>query len=67
GAGDRFIAPAAGCEALLQAFGGSDNSFVLCGRAQGFAEDYTHDRILLSRPASRELWPRIGTWLAAQT
>lgn len=66
GAGDRFIAPAPGCEALLQAFGGSDKSFVLCGVAQGFSEDYTHARILLSRAASREIWPLIGTWLAAQ-
>ncbi|MDF3936745.1 alpha/beta fold hydrolase [Pseudomonas citronellolis] len=64
GSGDRFIAPAAGCQALLEAFGGADRSFRLCGTHNGFREDYSHNRLVLSRNASEELWPLIGEWMA---
>jgi hypothetical protein len=32
-------------------------------RAQGFAQDFTHVRLMVSRAAQREIWPRIGEWL----
>jgi len=66
GAGDRFIAPIAGCRILLNAFGGNDRSFVICGREHGFAEDYSHDGIVLSKNARRELWPLISKWLISR-
>ena len=63
GVGDRFIAPADGCRALVSAYGGADTSFRLCGTSQGFLEDYTHNRLVLSRNAKLEIWPVISSWL----
>lgn len=64
GSGDRFIAPAAGCAALVAAFGGSDVRLELFSSSAGHREDYSHNRLLLSRNASLEIWPRIAEWLA---
>jgi len=64
GSGDTFIAPVAGCDALVKAFGGTQAKLKLFGRATGAREDYSHNRLLLSRNASLEIWPRIGQWLA---
>jgi pimeloyl-ACP methyl ester carboxylesterase len=63
GAGDRFIAPVAGCRALFDALGSPDKQFVECAVAQGFAEDYTHARIIASRAARQEIWPMLRDWL----
>lgn len=63
GSGDTFIAPAAGCEALVKAFGGQDAKLELFGLATGAREDYSHNRLLLSRNASLEIWPFMGDWL----
>ncbi|WP_236175630.1 alpha/beta fold hydrolase [Pseudomonas pseudonitroreducens] len=63
GSGDTFIAPVAGCEALVKAFGGNDARLELFGLATGAREDYSHNRLLLSRNASQEIWPRIADWL----
>lgn len=64
GSGDTFIAPVAGCEALVKAFGGDDAHLELFGLATGAREDYSHNRLLLSRNASQEIWPRIAQWLS---
>ena len=63
GAGDRRIAPVEGCRRLFDALGTSDKSLVVCGRTYGFAEDYDHARIVASRGARQEIWPRILGWL----
>jgi oxygen-independent coproporphyrinogen-3 oxidase len=64
GAGDRFIAPPRGCLRLFDAIGARDKAWVLCGRAQGFSDDFGHARIIASRAAQHEVWPRIRDWLA---
>ncbi|WP_206957478.1 hypothetical protein [Trinickia acidisoli] len=64
---DRLIAPGRGCEALVVAYGSDDATYRLCGKAQGFAEDYMHDRLVLSRNANRETWPMITGWLRAHS
>lgn len=64
GSGDTFIAPVAGCEALVKAFGGTQAKLELFGLKNGAREDYSHNRLLLSRNASLEIWPRIAQWLA---
>ena len=66
GAGDRFIAPSHGCQALISAYGSIDTQFQLCGKKQGFREDYTHNRLVLSRSASLEIWPMVAQWLLAK-
>lgn len=62
-AGDRFIAPLAGCRQLFDALGTSDKTFLHCGKADGFREDYTHGRIIASKGAQAEIWPRVAAWL----
>ena len=47
-----------------RAFDAGDASFRLCGNATGFREDYSHNRLVLSRNASLELWPLIADWMA---
>lgn len=64
GGGDLFIAPAEGCKLLARAFAGDEVTFLVCARTEGYQEDYTHDRLILSRPASQEIWPLIHAWLS---
>lgn len=61
--GDRFIAPLAGCRQLFDALGTPEKTFLHCGKADGFREDYTHGRIIASKGAQAEIWPRIAAWL----
>lgn len=65
GAGDQFIAPLNGCLELAEAFGGQKVQFQQCGRASGYSEDYTHDRLILSKTASVQIWPMISAWLTS--
>lgn len=67
GAGDRYIAPVRGCRRVFDALAGTDKEWVLCGRFGGFSEDYGHARIIASRAAEREIWPRIRDWLVARS
>lgn len=67
GTGDRYIAPVRGCRRLFDALGATDRQWVLCGKSGGFSEDYGHARIVASRAAEREIWPRIREWLVART
>jgi oxygen-independent coproporphyrinogen-3 oxidase len=66
GAGDWFIAPPAGCRRVHDALGGSDKTWVHASRAEGFSEDFGHARLIASRGAQREIWPRIRDWLVAR-
>jgi oxygen-independent coproporphyrinogen-3 oxidase len=66
GAGDWLIAPPGRCADLLAAVGAADRTLQVCGRAQGFGEDFTHDRLLASRPARETVWPLLADWLAAR-
>jgi len=63
GAGDRFIAPMAGCQAFLSRFKNPNNKFLSCGKATGFAETYNHSRLIYSRNAEREIYPKVLDWL----
>lgn len=63
GGGDRFIAPYQGCRRLYNALGALDKQMVLCAKSEGYAEDYSHARIMTSRPARQEIWPIISEWL----
>jgi oxygen-independent coproporphyrinogen-3 oxidase len=67
GAGDRWIAPARGCRRLFDALGTRDKEWVLCARSEGFSEDFGHARIIVSRAAQQEVWPRIRDWLVARS
>ena len=67
GAGDRVIAPAEGCRRLFEALGVRDKQWTLCGKSEGFSEDFGHTRIVASRAAQREIWPRVMDWLASRS
>lgn len=67
GAGDRYIAPARGCRRVFEALGARDKEWLLCGRSSGFSENYGHARLIASRAARREIWPRIRDWLASRS
>ncbi len=66
GGGDWAIAPPDLCEDLVGATGSADRTFIACGRAEGFGEDFSHNRVLVSTPARREVWPLIGDWLVSR-
>jgi oxygen-independent coproporphyrinogen-3 oxidase len=66
GASDWFIAPPAGCRRLHDALGGSDKTWLLAARSEGFSEDFGHARLIASRAAQREIWPRVLDWLVAR-
>ena len=65
GAGDGFVAPACACHAFASSFS-TDVEFHFCSKQQGFREDYTHNRLILSRNASVEIWPLVTRWLRAR-
>jgi len=66
GSGDLFAPPSA-CRRLLDGFGSAHRTFLACGRATGFAENFNHNRLLVSTPAREHVWPRIAEWLEART
>lgn len=63
GGGDRFIAPYQGCRRLYNALGSLDKRMVFCAKSEGYGEDYSHARIIMSRRAQLEIWPIISEWL----
>lgn len=62
GAADKVIAPQAGCRAIADGFAGHA-TFEICGRAQGYPEDFNHARLIRSRAAANSLWPRVAEWM----
>ncbi len=63
GAGDTFIAPKSGCEQFLSCFKNPINRFLYCGKETGYAEDYSHSRIIYSQNAIVEIYPTILDWI----
>ena len=57
--------PVPGCRFMFDAHGAQDKEWVLLGANQGFSMDYGHIEMIVSKEASREVWPRIGDWLDA--
>lgn len=61
--GDTFIAPPSGCEAFLNAFDRPQNKSLYASMEEGYAEDYDHGRILHSRNAAKEIYPKVLSWI----
>lgn len=57
--------PATGCRVLFDAVGSEKKAWVLLGIEQGFSKDYGHVEMIVSKAASKEVWPRIAGWLDA--
>ncbi len=65
GAGDTFIAPRQGCEDFLHAFKNPKNKFLFCSKSGAYKEDYNHARIIFSRNAQTEIYPKVLDWINA--
>lgn len=63
GSGDKFIAPPKGCESFLDSFKNPINQRLFCAKQNGFLEDYNHSRILHSRNASQEIYPKVWNFI----
>ena len=50
---------------MYEAVGSPGKRWTVCGTAEGFSEDFCHARIIASRAAQREIWPRIKDWLVS--
>jgi pimeloyl-ACP methyl ester carboxylesterase len=57
--------PVPGCRFMFDTFGADDKQWVLLGVEEGFSKDYGHVEMIVSKPASQEVWPRIAEWLDA--
>ncbi|HCY85495.1 MAG TPA: esterase [Desulfobacteraceae bacterium] len=57
--GNDFIAPPGGCREILNALGSAQKKYVLCSTAHGYAENYTHPRLIASKHSRKEIWPII--------
>lgn len=61
-AGDRQDPPWA-CRKLLEQFGSATSEFLCLGKEKGFASDFGHVEMLVSKEAQREVWPLVQRWL----
>lgn len=61
--GDAFIAPKIGCNMFLNAFKNNKNELLYLSKENGNLEDYNHSRILKSRNAQKEVWPKVKDWI----
>lgn len=66
GAGDTLFAPPSACRALVEMVGARDRQYLMAGLETGFAEDFDHAGIVVSRTARTEIWPRVVGWLRAR-
>lgn len=62
GGGDT-IDPPEGCARFARRLAASDAHFELLARSRGWAEDYDHAGMVVSRNARTEVWPYVTAWL----
>lgn len=62
GADDRD--PPAGCERLLTHMSSTDQRYILLSEANGYSRDYDHPGIVVSKSATREVWPQVVDWVS---
>lgn len=62
GAGDHQD-PVWACRKLYDQIGSQQRKFICLGREQGFAENFGHVQMLVSKPAQHEVWPLVKDWL----
>jgi predicted alpha/beta hydrolase len=67
GSGDKFIAPPKGCESFLDSFKNPINRRLFCAKQKGFLEDYNHSRILHSKSASQDIYPKVWNFIENHT
>ncbi|MCY1562434.1 hypothetical protein D9M68_998290 [compost metagenome] len=55
--------PVWACRKLLEQFGSAVSEFLCLGKKNGFASDFGHVEMLVSKEAQREVWPLVEQWL----
>lgn len=65
GAGDTTD-PAEGCARFARRLAGQHAHYELLARSRGWAEDYDHAGMVVSRNARAEVWPYVADWLCAR-
>ncbi|MBX8493918.1 alpha/beta fold hydrolase [Pseudomonas cichorii] len=55
--------PVWACQMLFDQFGSQQREFLCLGREHGFNEDFDHVRMLVSKGAQQQVWPRVLGWL----
>ncbi|MBX8488258.1 lysophospholipase [Pseudomonas cichorii] len=55
--------PVWACKMLFDQFGSQQRQFLCLGREHGFNEDFDHVRMLVSKGAQQQVWPRVLDWL----
>ncbi|WP_043243289.1 alpha/beta fold hydrolase [Pseudomonas solani] len=63
GAAGDLQDPAWACRKLLEQFGSETRQFLCLSRENGFADDYGHVEMLVSKHAQQEVWPLVEHWL----
>jgi predicted alpha/beta hydrolase len=63
GEGDKFVAPMSGCKTYLSCFKNPINQLLHCSKETGFSEDYDHSRLIYSRNAEKEIYPKVLEWI----
>ncbi|BCD87641.1 esterase [Pseudomonas solani] len=63
GAAGDLQDPAWACRKLLEQFGSETRQFLCLSRENGFADDYGHIEMLVSKHAQQEVWPLVEHWL----
>jgi len=54
--------PATACRKLVEATAG-EHAFYLLSQKEGFAKDYGHVDMVVSKEAATDVWPKVITWL----
>ncbi len=58
--------PTWACRKLFEQIGSEHKQFVNLGRDQGFADNFGHVEMLVSKAAQAEVWPLVARWLVDQ-
>lgn len=65
GRGDK-VDPPDGCRRFVDYMTSRDATFMIAGRTNGFAADYSHAGLVIDRAARADVWPRIAAWIEAR-
>jgi len=63
GGGGDTVDPPSGVRFLAEKFSSKDRTFKLLAKADGFAQDYDHVGMVVSRQAANEVWPLVADWM----
>lgn len=63
GGGADTVDPPEGCQRFLGHMASRDKQWTLLARDQGYAQDYDHPGIVVSKAAQTEVWPQVLQWL----